>query len=108
MFMAFLDGRDVGPQTAIGYIEETEEKIEEIGVGKFATISWRYYAMDRDKRWERVEKCISCHGVWRRSNIQNPLEVVLKIPMRNGIYDEFVIPSVIAKEDGKPVATIED
>ena len=52
----FLDGRDVGPQTALDYIEETETVMKEIGVGKFATISGRYYAMDRDKRWERVEK----------------------------------------------------
>lgn len=51
----FLDGRDVGPKTAIGYIEETERQMDEIGIGKFATIHGRYYAMDRDKRWERVE-----------------------------------------------------
>ena len=53
---AFLDGRDVGPQSALDYIEQTEKVMEEIGVGKFATVSGRYYAMDRDKRWERVEK----------------------------------------------------
>ena len=51
----FLDGRDVGPKTAIGYIEETENQMNEIGIGKFASIHGRYYAMDRDKRWERVE-----------------------------------------------------
>ena len=52
----FLDGRDVGPQTARGYIEELNEKIAEYGVGQIATISGRYYSMDRDKRWDRVEK----------------------------------------------------
>jgi len=52
----FLDGRDVPPKSALKDIEELEEKISEIGVGKIATISGRYYAMDRDKRWERTEK----------------------------------------------------
>ena len=51
----FLDGRDVGPTTALGYIEETEKQMKEIGVGKFASIHGRYYAMDRDKRWDRVK-----------------------------------------------------
>ncbi|MDN8817667.1 2,3-bisphosphoglycerate-independent phosphoglycerate mutase, partial [Staphylococcus aureus] len=52
----FLDGRDVGPQTAEKYIKELQEQIEEIGVGEIATLSGRYYSMDRDKRWDRVEK----------------------------------------------------
>src|SRR5699024_12773462 len=51
----FLDGRDVGPKTAIGYIEQTEAEMKSLGIGKFASISGRYYAMDRDKRWERVQ-----------------------------------------------------
>ena len=51
----FLDGRDVGPRTAVKYIEDSEKAFEEIGVGKFASISGRYYAMDRDNRWERVQ-----------------------------------------------------
>ena len=53
---AFLDGRDVGPKTAEGYLKAAQEKMDEYGVGKFATISGRYYSMDRDKRWDRVEK----------------------------------------------------
>src|SRR5690625_7957066 len=52
---AFLDGRDVGPQTALEYIEQLEDKMHELGVGQIATISGCYYAMDRDKRWERVK-----------------------------------------------------
>lgn len=52
----FLDGRDVGPKTALKYVEETERQMDEIGVGEFATISGRYYAMDRDKRWDREKK----------------------------------------------------
>ncbi|MFZ0444150.1 MAG: 2,3-bisphosphoglycerate-independent phosphoglycerate mutase, partial [Bacillus sp. (in: firmicutes)] len=53
----FLDGRDVGPQTAKIYVNDALEKMKEYGVGEFATISGRYYSMDRDKRWDRVEKC---------------------------------------------------
>src|SRR5699024_3464220 len=53
---AFLDGRDVGPQTALTHITSLEKAIDEIGVGQIATVSGRYYAMDRDKRWERVSK----------------------------------------------------
>src|SRR5699024_10720984 len=55
----FLDGRDVGPQTALTYIAQTEAKMKEIGIGEFATISGRYYAMDRDKRWERVQLALA-------------------------------------------------
>ena len=53
---AFLDGRDVPPSSAADYLTELEAKLKEIGVGKIATISGRYYAMDRDKRWDRVQK----------------------------------------------------
>src|SRR5690625_7022341 len=52
---AFLDGRDVGPQTAIDYIQQLEEEMEKLEIGEIATVSGRYYAMDRDKRWERVK-----------------------------------------------------
>ena len=61
---AFLDGRDVGPKTALEYIHELEDGMAQIGVGKIATVSGRYYAMDRDKRWERVESCHIKHWCW--------------------------------------------
>ncbi len=103
----FLDGRDVGPQTAQGYIEATEAKMKEIGVGKFATISGRYYSMDRDKRWERVEKSYRAM-VYGEGPAYTSAEELVKDSYENGIFDEFVLPSVITNEDGKPVATIED
>ena len=59
-----LDGRDVGPQTAKGYIDATNEVIKETGVGQFATISGRYYSMDRDKRWDARRKMLQCYGEW--------------------------------------------
>ncbi|MDA1476455.1 2,3-bisphosphoglycerate-independent phosphoglycerate mutase [Bacillus changyiensis] len=103
----FLDGRDVGPQTAEKYIKALQEQIEEIGVGEIATISGRYYSMDRDKRWDRVEKAYRAMAYGEGPSYQNPLDVV-KDSYANGIHDEFVIPSVITKENGEPVATIQD
>ena len=101
----FLDGRDVGPTTAIGYIEETERQMVEIGIGKFATISGRYYAMDRDRRWERVEKAYRAlvDGV---GELSTSALAGVKASYDNKVADEFVLPFVI-EEQGKPVATID-
>ncbi|MHC0037801.1 2,3-bisphosphoglycerate-independent phosphoglycerate mutase [Pseudoneobacillus sp. C159] len=104
---AFLDGRDVGPQTATKYIEETLAKMKDYGVGEFATISGRYYSMDRDKRWERVEKSYRSMVYGEGPTYTDPLEVV-KDSYANGIHDEFVLPSVLVKENGEPVSTIKD
>ncbi|MDQ0198991.1 2,3-bisphosphoglycerate-independent phosphoglycerate mutase [Neobacillus ginsengisoli] len=104
---AFLDGRDVGPKTAATYIQQTLDKMKEYGVGEFATISGRYYSMDRDKRWERVEKSYRAMVYGEGPTYTNPLELV-EDSYQHGIFDEFVIPSVITKEDGQPVATIQD
>ncbi|MGD6842873.1 2,3-bisphosphoglycerate-independent phosphoglycerate mutase [Bacillus infantis] len=103
----FLDGRDVGPKTAEKYIKEAQEKIKEYGVGEFATISGRYYSMDRDKRWDRVEKSYRAMVYGDGPSYSDPLELV-EDNYKNGIFDEFVIPSVITRENGEPVATIED
>ncbi|MCH1625754.1 2,3-bisphosphoglycerate-independent phosphoglycerate mutase [Ferdinandcohnia quinoae] len=103
----FLDGRDVGPQTARGYIEQLNEKMKEYGVGEIATISGRYYSMDRDKRWERVEKSYRSMVYGEGPSYNSAIDCV-NDSYENGIYDEFVLPSVILKEDGLPVATIKD
>ncbi|HJF30714.1 MAG TPA: 2,3-bisphosphoglycerate-independent phosphoglycerate mutase [Sporosarcina psychrophila] len=103
---AFLDGRDVSPQSALDYIEKTEEVMQELGVGKFASISGRYYAMDRDKRWERLEKVYGAIVEGTALTATTPTAGVLA-SYKQGIHDEFVVPFVI-EELGKPVATIED
>ncbi|MBN8253045.1 2,3-bisphosphoglycerate-independent phosphoglycerate mutase [Priestia flexa] len=103
----FLDGRDVAPQSAEQYLKELNEKIEEYGVGEIATLSGRYYSMDRDKRWERVEKAYRAMVYGDGPSYTSPQECV-KDSYENGVYDEFVLPSVITKEDGSPVATIKD
>ena len=60
----FLDGRDTPPASGADYIKELYEKMQELGVGQIASVMGRYYAMDRDNRWDRVEKAYSCHRFW--------------------------------------------
>ncbi|WP_461201639.1 2,3-bisphosphoglycerate-independent phosphoglycerate mutase [Anoxybacillus sp. TBDG-1] len=103
----FLDGRDVGPQTAKTYVQQLNEQIAQIGVGEIATLSGRYYSMDRDKRWERVEKAYRAMVYGEGPSYRDPLACI-DDSYANGIYDEFVLPSVIVREDGSPVATIQD
>ncbi|MED3724706.1 2,3-bisphosphoglycerate-independent phosphoglycerate mutase [Priestia filamentosa] len=103
----FLDGRDVGPQTARKYIEALQEQIKEVGIGKIATLSGRYYSMDRDKRWDRVEKAYRAMAYGEGPTYTDPLEVI-EDSYKNGIYDEFILPSVIVNEDGSPVGKVED
>ncbi|SHH94257.1 2,3-bisphosphoglycerate-independent phosphoglycerate mutase [Sporanaerobacter acetigenes] len=103
---AFLDGRDVSPTSGKNYIEELEKKINEIGVGKIATVSGRYYAMDRDKRWERVKLAYDAMVLGNGKKEVGAVEAIEK-SYAEDVTDEFVVPTVIYKDE-KPVATIED
>jgi len=89
----FMDGRDTPPQSGKGYIEELEAKILELGVGKIATISGRYYAMDRDNRWDRVEKAYRAIA-YGEGVIASPPVQVMEKSYAGDITDEFVLPSV--------------
>jgi 2,3-bisphosphoglycerate-independent phosphoglycerate mutase len=104
---AFLDGRDVVPDSAVNYIEELQEKIKEIGVGQIATVQGRYYAMDRDKRWERTEKSYRAMVYAEGPQYNDPVKAVRE-SYEKSVYDEFVMPTVITHEDGTPVATVKD
>lgn len=101
----FLDGRDVGPTTAIEYVEETEKQMEAIGVGKFATIHGRYYAMDRDKRWDRVELSYKALVDGIGQTAATAKEGISSSYTRE-VVDEFVVPFVITKE-GQPTAPVD-
>ena len=103
---AFLDGRDVPPTIGKEHLQELEAKIKEIGVGEIATISGRYYAMDRDKRWERTKLSYDALVLGIGKVDDSPVEAIIK-SYDEGINDEFVIPTVITKE-GKPTATIDN
>lgn len=100
---AFTDGRDTDPQSAKGFIEEVSNHMAEIGVGKFATVSGRYYAMDRDNRWERVEKTYDAIIRSQGDKADSAIECI-ESSYKNGINDEFVVPTVIY-EGGKPVGS---
>ncbi len=95
---AFLDGRDVPPSSAKEYVAQAVEKCAEIGVGKIATISGRYYAMDRDNRWERVEKAYSAIVYGEGVQETDPVQAVQN-SYDNGVTDEFMLPAVIAGGD---------
>jgi 2,3-bisphosphoglycerate-independent phosphoglycerate mutase len=103
----FMDGRDKPPESGIDYIRELQEKIKQIGVGQIASISGRYYAMDRDKRWERVEKAFRAMVSGEGNTASDPLKV-MQTSYDAKVTDEFVVPTVMVGDDGKPVARIED
>lgn len=96
---AFLDGRDVAPKSADGFLKTLEEKITEIGVGKIATISGRFYAMDRDKRWERVEKAYEAIAHANGETAKDSAGAIAASYAKD-VTDEFVIPVVIEGYSG--------
>ncbi len=102
----FMDGRDTAPTSGIEYVKELVDEIAKIGVGKIASISGRYYAMDRDNRWDRIEKAYVALTKGEGNKASDPVDAMQQ-SYDDGVTDEFVIP-VIIEEDGKPVATIQD
>ncbi|MDT5124020.1 MAG: 2,3-bisphosphoglycerate-independent phosphoglycerate mutase [Acidobacteriota bacterium] len=103
----FLDGRDTPPASAYGYVEALQVKCAEIGCGRIATLIGRYYAMDRDKRWERTERAYNLLVNAEGERVIDPVESV-KRSYERGLTDEFVEPIVIERETGEPVAIIEE
>ncbi|OXM14743.1 2,3-bisphosphoglycerate-independent phosphoglycerate mutase [Paenibacillus herberti] len=103
---AFLDGRDVAPDSAVNYLTLLQAKIEELGIGRIATVQGRYYAMDRDKRWERVEKSYRAMVYGDGPRYTDPL-LAVRESYEKSVYDEFVMPTVITEADGQPVALVE-
>lgn len=101
----FLDGRDTPPASAENYILKLEEKIKEKGIGKIATISGRFYAMDRDKRWQRVQKAYDAL-VFGKGQKATTSIAAIESSYQKEVFDEFVEPTVIYNGE-KPVATIE-
>ena len=93
----FLDGRDVPPSSAAEFMEEAVEQFEKIGVGKVATVSGRFYAMDRDNAWDRVEKAYNAMVLGEGVSADCPVKAV-KDSYANGLTDEFVLPTVVDKD----------
>jgi len=100
---AFLDGRDVPPQSAVPYVQDLERFMQEKDIGCFATVSGRYYAMDRDKRWERLEKAYR-NMILRDGAVFASAEEGIKASYAAGVNDEFVVPFCVAQKNEAPAA----
>ena len=105
----FMDGRDTPPNSGVGFVEQLQQKMREFGVGKIASVSGRYYAMDRDRRWERTKKAFDAmvHGNAEGGTFADAVQGI-KESYNKGVTDEFVIPFVCVDNEGKPLATIDD
>jgi 2,3-bisphosphoglycerate-independent phosphoglycerate mutase len=107
---AFTDGRDTPPTSGLGYVRQIDAKMKEIGVGKIATVSGRYWAMDRDNRWPRVEKAYRAIAFGEGAEFPSAEAAVQHYydnptkPNMSG--DEFVTPSVICHNNGEPIASV--
>jgi len=103
----FLDGRDVSPTAGIGYISQLEKKLKELKIGKIATVMGRYYAMDRDKRWERIKLAYDALVLGVGKNIKNAKEAV-ESSYKEGKTDEFVIPVVLTDSNNNALIKTSD
>ena len=105
----FMDGRDTLPTNGAGYIEQLQQKMREYGIGKIATVSGRYYAMDRDRRWERQKKAFDAmvYGDAEGGRYTDAVQGV-KDSYNRGVTDEFILPFVLTGERGEPLGNIRD
>ncbi|MCL2626945.1 MAG: 2,3-bisphosphoglycerate-independent phosphoglycerate mutase [Cystobacterineae bacterium] len=103
----FTDGRDTPPQSAPIFVAELEAFMKEQGVGKIATLGGRFWGMDRDKRWERVQKAFVAIVKAEGPKAPNALAAIAQSHAEN-VHDEFIVPTVIAQNNGEPVAKMED
>ncbi len=104
---AFMDGRDSPPDSGLGYIQDVEKKAAEIGVGKIATVMGRFYAMDRDSRWDRVQKAYECLRSGKGLKAPSAQDAVTSSYGKDAT-DEFIEPTCIVNKDHEPLATIDD
>ncbi len=106
---ALMDGRDTLPTNGAGYLEQLQQKMREYNCGKIASVNGRYYAMDRDRRWERIAKAFNAMvlGEGEGGKYADPVQGV-KESYNRGVTDEFILPFVCVDRQGQPVATIRD
>ena len=104
---AILDGRDTPPTSAVDYVKQLEEKMKELGVGKIATISGRYYAMDRDNRWERVKLAYDAMAFGKGQDFKIAQKAI-ETSYESQEFDEFVKPIVLTDSEDNPLATVND
>ena len=104
---AFTDGRDVLPTTGRSFVQRLQGRMNELGVGRIATVQGRYYAMDRDKRWERTEKAYRAMVYGEGEHARDP-DRALEESYARGVTDEFLAPVVIVDDQGRPAGLIEN
>ncbi len=105
---ALMDGRDTSPTSGAGYMRQLQATIKETGCGRVATVIGRYYGMDRDNRWDRVEKAYDAMALGQAGQRGRDPVKTLEESYAAGVTDEFIIPSVMTDEAGAPIATIDD
>jgi 2,3-bisphosphoglycerate-independent phosphoglycerate mutase len=103
----FMDGRDTPPESGAAFLEQMQKELRQIGVGKIATVSGRYYAMDRDKRWDRIERAFGALVLGNGEKATDPVAAV-KRSYERGVTDEFIEPVTIVDDRNQPVGLIRD
>ncbi|HLJ44359.1 MAG TPA: 2,3-bisphosphoglycerate-independent phosphoglycerate mutase [Bryobacteraceae bacterium] len=103
----FMDGRDTPPESGAGFIEQIQQQMRAMGVGKIASVEGRYYAMDRDKRWDRIERAFGAIVLGNGEKATDPIAAV-KRSYEKGVTDEFIEPVTIVDERNEPVGLIRD
>ena len=102
-----MDGRDTPPESGAGYLEQLQKELRQIGVGKIASVSGRYYAMDRDKRWDRIERAFGAMVLGKGEKATDPMAAV-KRSYERGVTDEFIEPITMVDDHNHPVGLIRD
>ncbi|MGA2216335.1 MAG: 2,3-bisphosphoglycerate-independent phosphoglycerate mutase [Bryobacteraceae bacterium] len=101
----FMDGRDTPPESGAGFLEQIQKELRQIGIGKIASVSGRYYAMDRDKRWDRVERAFGAMVLGNGAKSDDPVAAA-KRSYEHGVTDEFIEPVTIVDANQQPVGLI--
>ncbi len=106
---AFFDGRDTPPQSGIHYMAALLDHLDQVGLGRVASLSGRYYAMDRDNRWDRVEKAYRCLTAFDfdGTRARDPIDAI-RASYEQGVTDEFIVPVMIVDENGKPIGPVRE
>ena len=104
---AFTDGRDSPPDSGAGYIADIEKKAKEIGIGTIASVMGRFYAMDRDSRWDRVQKAYECMRTGKGLKAPSAADAVSQSYQKD-VTDEFIEPTSIVNAENEPIATVDD
>jgi 2,3-bisphosphoglycerate-independent phosphoglycerate mutase len=103
----FMDGRDTPPESGAGFLEQVQKELRQIGIGKIASVSGRYYAMDRDKRWDRIERAFGAMALGNGAPSNDPVASA-KRSYEHGVTDEFIEPVTIVDANKQPVGLIRD